>query len=147
MDILEYFRTLGYGILGYLRYSSCVIYTATFAEILISQFYTTESRHLPRHKWMTRTQPPTDRPRLAIDIATLITPQKQRYTRNLVPDGAALHGVQLSNLALRAARPRRVVHGLRHARLHDTGADGVDPDARPRELICACLGDGHHCGL
>lgn len=93
---------------------------------------------------MASTQPTTNSPRLPIDIAALITPKEQGHPGNLISNSTPLQRVQLSNLSLSSPRPRRVKHRLRHARLDQTGTDGIDPDSGASELVRAGLGDGHH---
>jgi hypothetical protein len=77
---------------------------------------------------MPGTQPPTNTPRLTINITRLIAPQEKRYARNLIRDGATSQGVQLTDFIFSMAGPRRVVHGRRHTGFDQTGTDGVAPD-------------------
>lgn len=101
----------------------------------------TKSTKLPRHKRMPSTQPPTNRHSLPIHITTLLTPQKQSHTRNLIRHRSSAQGIQLPNLVLRPSGPRSIVHDFCHARLNHTGTDCVDPDPGARELVACCLRD------
>ena len=96
---------------------------------------------------MSSAQTTTDSPRLAINIATLITTEEQRHAGNLIRNGTALRRVQLANLALGAALPRTVKDGLCHARLDEAGADGVDADTRASQLVRDGLRNGYDRSL
>lgn len=96
---------------------------------------------------MSSAQTTTNSPRLAINIATLITTEEQCHAGNLIRNGTTLRRVQLANLALGATLPRTVKDGLRHARLDEAGADGVDADTRAGQLVRDSLGNGYDRSL
>lgn len=101
-----------------------------------ASFYTAPSLgQLANNIGMSRAQAAIHSPRLAVDIASLVTTQEQRHTGNLVGVATAPRGIQLANLLLGAAGAGGVVHGRRHARLNQAGADGVDADAGAGELV------------
>lgn len=96
---------------------------------------------------MSSTQSSIYSPGLSIYIAGLVTAQEQDDACNLVRTPTALRRVQLANLLLGAPGARGLVHRRRHARLDDAGADGVDADARARELVGHCLGERDDAGF
>lgn len=96
---------------------------------------------------MAGAQAAADSPGLTVDVASLVAGEEEGDPGNLVGDGAAAQRVELADLALGAAGAGGVVHGLGHARLDDTGADGVAADAGARQLVGGRLHDGHDGGL
>lgn len=109
-----------------------------------SCLYPERSCHLPRHKRVPSTQPPIHRPRLPIDVATLVTPQEERNPRNLISMPAPAQRIQLPNLPLRAARPCRREHRRRHARLNESRTQRIHPDPRAGELKGDSLRQRNH---
>lgn len=91
--------------------------------------------------WMSGAQPAADSPGLAIHIAALVGAQEQGHPRNLVCVAASSRWVQVPNLLLVAPRPGGLVHGGRHARLDETGANGINADPRTGELVRDGLGE------
>lgn len=102
---------------------------------------------LSRNHGMSGTQATADSPRLAIDIAALITTEEQCYTSNLISNGTTLQRIQLADLALGATLPGTVKDRLRHARFDEAGADGVDADTRAGKLVRDSLGNGYNRSL
>jgi hypothetical protein len=102
---------------------------------------------LPRYIRQPATQPAIHSPRLRINIACLITRQKQDRARNLIRLPPSPQWIQLSNLLLTAPFPRRIVRNLRHARLNQSRTNGVASDACTDELVRACLHERNHGGF
>jgi hypothetical protein len=92
-------------------------------------------RQLPRHIRQPPTQPTIHRPRLRINIARLLTRQKQHCARNLIRLPASPQRIQLPNLLLTPPFPRRIIRNLRHARLNQPGTNRITPDPRAHELV------------
>lgn len=103
--------------------------------------------HLPENIGVASTETAIDGPGLSINIASLVASQKQDNPRDFVSDSRPLQRVQLPKLLLRASCARRFERRGRHPGLDQAGADGVDADARSRELVGYRLRKRHDGGL
>ena len=83
---------------------------------------------------MSSRQTTTHGPGLTVHITTLVAPKEQRHAGHLVWHSTPPQGVQLADLLFRPTGTSLLVHRQRHASLDDTGTDGIDPDASPRQL-------------
>lgn len=96
---------------------------------------------------MSRAQPTTNAPRLAINITRLVASQKQRHACDFVSDGPPPHWVELANFGFGVARSGGAVDGGCHASFGQARADGVTADGCAGELEADGLHEGDYGGF
>ena len=72
--------------------------------------------------------------RLPVHVAALVAREKDDHLRNLARSTRTAERVELAELMLLARSAREFEEGLGHPCLNETGANGVDPDARATQL-------------
>src|SRR5687768_15915545 len=96
---------------------------------------------------MTRRETSVHDEGLSIDIARGVAEQKESHVGDLDRVPAALEGIELPDLVGLPRRARVVEHRLRHARLDEPGADGVDANGISRKLARRRLNEVDDAGL
>src|SRR6185312_5857559 len=84
---------------------------------------------------MAARQAAVDDQRGAVDVARFVRGEEQRRLRDFARLAAAPKRVELADPTLLSRRAGHLVDRLRHPRLDQAGAEGVDPDSRPAELL------------
>ena len=71
---------------------------------------------------------------LPVDVAGLVTGEKEGHIGHLDGFPTALQWIQLADAVAFSGRPRHIEHGLGHAGFDQSGTDRIDPDSLAGEL-------------